>query len=325
MSLFDESAFDGPAYLSYLISRWKLLVVVPIVAAIAATFITFFLPAKYDATGILFPPRGNDPESVISDPQFGYDTEADRLIQMLESETMISKVVEANRLIDYYKINPSRKDAMGQVRKQFRQDVQIIRTRYMSVVIKARMKSPELAADVVNTFIDQTNAVRNEVIRTGLSEQMESVTETYQQILERVNLLGDSLYALSQEPGKEQVQLLYYRFRFFQGESADRETLIKLLSEQPITMLQPSDELLVVEYLFEQRQLESIRDKMARINQRLTQPMSGVYVVDRAQPNYRKASPSLRVNILASLAISIVGLVIFLALIYRWRKVQSGD
>ena len=251
--------------------------------------------------------------------------EADRLIQMLESETMISKVIEANRLIDYYKVNPARKDAMGQVGKQFRKDVQVIRTRYMSVVIKARMKSPELAADVVNTFIDQTNTVRNEVIRTGLAEQMESVAETYQQILERVNLLGDSLYALSQKPGNEQVQLLYYRLRFLQGESADREYIIKLLSEQPITMLQPTDELLVAEYLFEQRLLENLRDKMARINQRLTQPMSGVYVVDRAKPNYRKASPLLRVNILASLALSILGLVIFLALVYRWRKVQSGD
>lgn len=297
---------------------------VTVAAALTAIIVTSLLPSKYEATGILLPPRANDPESVITDPQFGYDIESDRLIQMLESETMLERVADANNLHDYYQVGSDRKDGFALVSKQFRKDVKIIRTRYMSVVIKARMKSPELAADVVNAMIDEANAVRNEVIRTGLDEQMENAEFAFGRKLEQVNQLGDSLYALSQMKGKEQVPLLYYRLRFLQGQSSDRESLLNLLNEQPLAMLQPTDEQLVVAYLFEQRQLENIRERISKISQRLSQPMSGVYVIDRARPNFRKVSPSFTINLAAAISISFFLTLVALSLFYRWRKIQAG-
>ena len=66
-----------------------------IVFAIIAVGVTFFIPKKYTASGIVFPTNSNSMKDVANSNFFGYEFQADRLIQLFESQKMKETITSA--------------------------------------------------------------------------------------------------------------------------------------------------------------------------------------------------------------------------------------
>lgn len=319
----DDKPYEAYAIIPLLYKHRKPLLIVLAIAFILSVGITFIMPSKYKATGIVFPPQANDLQNAIENPQMGYDVAADRLIQLLESQQMRDAVVRETGLLTYYDIDTTKQQWSEQLNKKYFGDIQINRTRYMSVVVTATLKDPELAAQVVNTCIDQVNTIRKNVFLSSLIDQKESMDRAVEQQTKLSLKLGDSVIQLGQMPGHQGLIWLYNRLRFQGEQIIERDAVQELANETPTLLLDPRDELLVMDYVFSLKRLERLQQHLVRLDELLTQPVPGVYVVDRARPSYERTGPSLILNALAGVLGAFIIMVIMLMIQERFKVAAS--
>lgn len=321
MTFYGKQEFDGPAMIR-LLWRKKWWIIVPtVITAFFTVIITLALPKKYLASGIVFPPSANNLEMLLNQPRYGYDMEADRLIQMLKSESLRDSIVKTHNLLAYYEIDTTSPSWNKELNQKFYADVDFTRTRYMSVVISAHMDSPQLSADIVNTCIDKVDELRERVFKKGLAQQMKSLQAIYSQKEKEMKALGDSLYRLSQRPGKESLRLLYYQMKFGRGLILDQNSMSRLLEASGRNNVKPADELLATNYLGSQQQLQEIRKKMDALESLMKQPVPGVYVVDRAHPSYESVTPSVKKNLVIAGGGAFFLSMLILLLVHRLRDI----
>jgi hypothetical protein len=171
----------------------------------------------------------------------------------------------------------------------------------MSVVITASLKDPELSAQVVNALIDKVDRIRQKVFLSSLRDQKENLQKTVEDQRDVTLALGDSLLQLGSQPGREGLIWLYNRLRFQGEQILERDAVKGLYNEAPSLLLDPRDELLVMDYVFALERLERLQQHLVRLDELLKQPVPGVFVVDRARPSYERTDPSLILNVLVGI------------------------
>ena len=67
------------------ISRnFRLIAIFMLICCIATFVVTLFIPKQYTSMAVVFATESNSLDDAVRNPQFGYDVEADRLIQLLQ-------------------------------------------------------------------------------------------------------------------------------------------------------------------------------------------------------------------------------------------------
>ena len=94
MNVFDQETANGKLAIAFIWKHRITLVIAIIIGAVGAAGVTYFIKPEYRSTGIIFPTNSNKLESVMANPQFGFDLDADRLMQILESRQVQDAVVE---------------------------------------------------------------------------------------------------------------------------------------------------------------------------------------------------------------------------------------
>src|SRR4051812_26625425 len=105
MEVFENEKADSLELFGFLFRKRKIIIGAVLSAMVLAIIGTFMIPKKYASYGIVFPVSNNNVESVIDSPTFGYDVEADRMLQLLESDELRDSVTQKFDLLTYYKIN----------------------------------------------------------------------------------------------------------------------------------------------------------------------------------------------------------------------------
>ena len=96
---------DSIDFLKIFYNQRKFILLATLTATILASIITFFIRPEYISSGTVFPTLNNSLEGTIDNPSFGYDIEADRLIQILYSKEVQDTVVKRFNLIQYFEID----------------------------------------------------------------------------------------------------------------------------------------------------------------------------------------------------------------------------
>ncbi|HEU4717860.1 MAG TPA: hypothetical protein VFU15_08495 [Bacteroidia bacterium] len=156
---------EGNEFLEFFSRKGKRIGIVVLVALIAATALTFILPKEYRSQGIVFPANNNSVESIVDNPTVGYDLEADRLMQLLQSDAMFDSVQRHFHLADYFELDTAEPDWRDVLHLDYLKIVKFERTQYMSIVISAQTKKPELSAAIVNFIIDISDGMRNNLYK----------------------------------------------------------------------------------------------------------------------------------------------------------------
>src|ERR1043166_7694963 len=111
------------------------------VAFFLAEIITVFTPREYRSHSVVYAPSSPSVEHSIDFPNFGYDVEADRLIQIFESSEIRDSVVARFGLIAYYKIDTSDADWLDRLTRKYYRDIKFERTNSMAVLMTARAQN----------------------------------------------------------------------------------------------------------------------------------------------------------------------------------------
>ena len=130
MNVFDQETANGKLAIAFIWKHRITLVIAIIIGSVGAAGVTYFIKPEYRSTGIIFPTNSNKLESVMANPQFGFDLDADRLMQILESRQVQDAVVEKFNLEEYYELDTTEAEWRGELNLEFVKDITFFRSKF---------------------------------------------------------------------------------------------------------------------------------------------------------------------------------------------------
>ena len=309
--MFKDEKLDAFKFLRLLYRRRKTIIIALLTSLLLSIVVTYFIPPRYSSFGIIFPPSSNSLEDVINKPDFGFDLQADRLMQILESQIVRDSIIQAFALIEYYETDTSKRDWKFKLHEKFIRDVTFFRSKYMSIVISASTKSPELSANIVNRIIDMIDELRESIFYQNFMVELEIVESDYQDQKAFVRTFKDSIQQQLEGRDNEVLEFVFLNTNYLTEKDfgSVREKLS--LSDE----LSLHEEQMLLIYLNEQNKLHSLKGKYEATKSKIEKPFSKVYIIDRAKPTHYRSFPSYKLN--AAIA---VGLTLAITILIFWLK-----
>ena len=214
----DEDKDDSVSLLEALVplaEHWKLLVIGPLVAGLAAFGIASLIPPTYTATTTLLPPQQqqSSASSLLSSlgslaglaggAASGLRTPADQYVALMQSATVSDRVVDQFKLMDVYR-QKYRVDA----RRALAQNVHVtVGKKDGMITVEVDDTSPQRAAEMANRYVDElrhmtdTIAVSEAQQRRKFFElQLRQTQEKLVQAQQALQASGFAQGALKAEP-----------------------------------------------------------------------------------------------------------------------------
>lgn len=185
--------------------EWKKpLLFTTLSAGVLAAIASFIMAPQYRSTSIVFPIRqfsiskllieqniGNQEDYML----IGDEDDAEKVIQVLTSETIKMKVADQFNLWERWKIEKD-KFAAYHLRQKWDDMVKIKRTDFNSIKVIAYDYTANGAAELCNGIVSVCDSVRREMTQIMADKAFEIVKEEYDNTISRMNELEDSLQVL---------------------------------------------------------------------------------------------------------------------------------
>jgi len=302
-----EQSVDLSTFINFLAKYYKTLGLYFIIGGTIAFVLTLFVPKQYVSYAVVFPPSSTSFENSVEFPNFGYDIEAERLIQVLQSRELRDSVIRRFDLLRYFEIDKKNPMWLDQLVKRYYKNIYFERTPSMAVLITAQTKDPELSANIVNFIVQSVDGLREKIYKINVISAYENAKTDY----ERQKSLVDSVVAvLGEKLNRNQMSTLWML-------SSDAHVTLDLnkvsSSGNSTEQAKLGAELIELKGMYEV--LKEYRLRYVKVKKTYDNPIPKIYVINYAEPNYKKASPSGLTN-------SLVGafLLLFVALVVLLLK-----
>lgn len=303
---------DGAVILKFLYRNRKSYVTVFVISIVLGITVSFFMQPKYNSFAIAFPVLNNSIESVVDNPSFGYDMEADRLLQVLHSDEVFDSCAAKFDLYKILDVDETLPEGRDRLREKFQDQVSFSRSQYVSIIISATMTDPKMSADLVNYIISLSDGIRNRIYKKNLAIVYQSLEREYTERRNHLDLMTDSVTQLRGSTSIEVLTMMNNQVVLKNNNSATSKE-------------QTSLERLLNNYLYEQSQVNELSERYLKAKTQYERPTTQVFVLQYAKPSYLKRSPNYLANVLISIACSMVFLTGFLLLRDKLSKINLND
>lgn len=272
-----------------------------VVTIILSIIVTFLLPKKFKSTGIIFPTFSNSLEETYNNPMFGYDVEADRILQLLQSQEIQDSITRKFDLVTYFELDTLDERWKDNLRNEIIENVNFSKTPFMSIEISAKTKDPQLSANIVNAIISLVDPIRNRILKQNIIVAHKSISKEYHNQKNMLDSLVNLIKTMRDDYGNPAISLLANQEFNFDNKKTGNNTLL----EEKID-----------KYLLQKVIYNDIKVKYERVKTQLERPLPSIYVINQGVKSNKKVSPSYLVNIsvITILTIIIVSLVLVLKL-----------
>ena len=199
---------DTNSLLVFIWRRKVTLLLVAVIAIVISLVASLMMDPVYESTAILYPSNSKSKIQLISGQAFGYEVDAERLVQMLDSEPIRDSIIEKFNLLDHYDIDTSKKTWKFDLYQTFEGNVDLSKTVYMSVKVAFTDTDPQMAADIVNEMARLVNVVRDNIIRENTYQTLKAIESEYFDKLKDVSSKNDSLIRANNQNAAIALELL---------------------------------------------------------------------------------------------------------------------
>jgi capsular polysaccharide biosynthesis protein len=283
-----EQRSDTKVFWDFLKTNFRTLFLYAIAGAAGAFLITCFIPKEYKSYGIVYPPSSTSIENSIDFPNFGYDVEADRLMQIFESREIRDSVIKKFDLENYFEIKRSRADWHDELVKRYYKNITLERTTSMAVMLTARTKDPELSAAIVNFIINSADRFREKIYKKNIIPAYENAAIEYEIQKKKVDSAEVDLLAKLKESNLSSLLMLMSDAQI----SIDIDKLNAISTASAHGGIGPE----IIAFKSKYEVLKDSKSRMVRIRKSFTNPIPKIYVINYAEPQYKKISPSFTIN-----------------------------
>jgi len=301
-------------YISIIRYNYRLIAGFIFCSCLAAAIVTYFIPKEYTSGAIVFPTETNSLEDVIRNPQFGYDVEADRLIQLLDSRLIRDSIVSKFNLLEYYKIDKSDADWYDQLRKKFGKDINFTKTIYMSVIISARSRDPEMSAMMVNEIISLIGKIREKLLKSNVYKAVSALQLEYNILKSDMDSLSGILNDMTRtrKDIQQYLQTEKYVSLIFDKKQMADDAAGKAL------------QLVVNQYNIKLTWFYDVQNKLKNAVLTSQRPLPSVYVIESAVPSYKKSYPKYSINLLIAFTGSFIFISFLLFIMQKIRNLKAN-
>jgi len=340
-----------------LAEHWKLLVIGPIVAGLAAFGLAFLIPPTYTATTTLLPPQQqqSSASSLLSSlgslaglaggAASGLRTPADQYVALMQSATVSDRVVDQFKLRDVYD-QKYRVDA----RRELAQNIHItVGKKDGLITVEVDDKSPQRAAEMANRYVDELRRMTDTIAvseaqqrRKFFDLQLRQTQEKLVQAQQALQASGFAQGALKAEPKsaaeayarlRAELTAAEVRLQTLRGSLSDntpevqqQQNTLAALRGQVARLEQPAAAASGPDYVSKYREFkyqETLFDLFAKQYElaRVDESREGglIQVVDTATPPEKKSKPKRLFIALGAMLAS--GIILIAAVLIRrsWR------
>ena len=286
--------------------QWrKPLVIFTLVASVLAGVFSspLIITPKFKSTAVIYPTTTNSISQALlveHNPyrkdvlEFGEELEAERLLQILNSDEMQNRIIEEFNLFEHYDIKSEDQHAKTWMNLEFDDHFSFKRTELMSIEIEVLDKNPELAAAMSNRVVDLIDVVVKRVKRERAEQAVVILERRDEELTSRLFSIHDSLEVLRTH-GVLDVSLQaerlteYYAQALSEGNLAGARALKKEFSH--LAQYGGSYFRLFEELELVQEQLEIIRLEKENIRVELDAELTNRFVINRAFAADKKSYP----------------------------------
>lgn len=292
---------ESPHLLVFIYNNLKTLVAVGLVASIGASIVSLSMEEYYESSVIMFASSQHSlGEQFFEELKkndllaYGETEDAERLLQLLNSDRIRSRIIEKYDLYDHYGIaedQPGARSAMG---LQYASNVSSRLTRFGSIQVRVLDTDPFMARDIANDMaylVDSvSNKMRNDRARDGYEVALNSLRSMSRLIAEAEDSLA-TLHQLGIYNFEAQVQGLTAQYgmalasnnlKAAQTIKSDLERIGKLANGH-------NNLSAYLEEAYEQQALLKKRVELMRVDAETQIPSS--FIVDYASAADKKSKP----------------------------------
>ena len=277
---------DTQLLLQFIKRNLKTLILYAFIGGLLAISLTLFIDKEYKSYGIVYPPSSTSIENSIDYPNFGYDVEADRLMQILESREIRDSVINKFGLATIFKVDTAAIDWKDRLFKLYYKNIKLERTTSMAVIITARTTNPVLSANIVNYIINCADSFREHLYKRNLLPAFSTATLEYNFQKQRVDSAENILLQHLQDNNLSSLLLLY--------SDAQLSIDIDKISAKQSASSAIGAEILAYKSLFEVA--KEAKNRYLKIKKTIQNPIPKIFVVSYAEPHFKKISPSFTIN-----------------------------
>ncbi|MEQ8324168.1 MAG: hypothetical protein RIC15_05985 [Vicingaceae bacterium] len=200
----DNNTFDmSSANLIVFLYKWrKILLGVSLFAAIVSSAVSLLLENKYKSSVILFPTTTTSiSKALIADNvggkndilSLGEEEEAEQMLQVLQSDEIMNRIIEKYDLMRHYDIDPDDEFKYTKLIKEYTSNISFRRTEFMSVEISVLDRNPDTAALIANNIAALLDSAKNRMQKEIAYEGLKIVEDEYFAMVNYMNKMEDSL------------------------------------------------------------------------------------------------------------------------------------
>lgn len=197
--------FDSTNLFSLLIKWKKHFLTLGIAAILISTIVSFVITPKFRASVTLFPVRPGSVSKELFSPaysgdkdilRFGEEDDSERMMEVLNSEEILSRLNNKYDLLKHYDIEPEHKYKRTLLKEEFEENVSFKKTEFQSVLITVLDHSPDTSAMIANDIAAFLDTVIFDMQRERAKIGFSIIEEEYFKMEKYIAQLEDSLAVL---------------------------------------------------------------------------------------------------------------------------------
>ena len=226
--------------------------------------------------------------------EFGEELEAERLLQVLNTDEMRNRIIEEFGLFEHYEINPEAEHANTWMTLAYNENFSFKRTELMSIKLEVLDKDPQLAADMCNRIVDLIDVVVKRIKQERAQQAIVILEDRDANLSGRLFSIHDSLEVLRSHGVLDvsvQAERLteYYAQALSKGNTSGARALKKEFNN--LVQYGGNYFRLFEELELVQEQLNAIRLEKENISVELDAQLTNRFVINKAVAADKKAYP----------------------------------
>jgi capsular polysaccharide biosynthesis protein len=177
----------------------KPILKISLAAAILSAIVSLLMNDRYKSTVIMYAEQQNSFGAQLLEYgagdllTLGEERDAERLLQIINSDQVRNKIVEKYQLWDVYEIDRDRKGVVALIAQEYCENVYAQITKFGSVEISVLDESPERARDMANDIALYTDSLANRLRSDRAMLAFKHIESSLNEALEEVRVMEDSM------------------------------------------------------------------------------------------------------------------------------------
>jgi uncharacterized protein involved in exopolysaccharide biosynthesis len=301
---------SNPKLIEVLKKNKTLIFFTVISCSILALISTLFMESRYKARASFFVPYNTSLESAIENPQFGFDIEADRLLQLINSNQLKDSVIKEFNLINYYEIDTTVSTWRENLDEKYKNRIHTGRTNIMSIYLEAETHDPKFSAKIVNYILEITQRLRDSFFKTNSLLAVESFKAEYLKKKQEVDSLQVKIERLRNTfKGNSNVYITNNQILSGNSNGTDSQDQLDL-------------EIYTQRFIYGNNKLQALMEKYENAQNVYNRPIPKFYIIDKAVPIYKKVHPlTITYVVIAFLgSLFFITVVLYIKHVDTWSK-----